>query len=250
MPRDTLRPRPPPPADDWALFLDVDGSLIEFADAPDAVTVPDALPTLLESLARRLDGALALVSGRAIASLDALFAPLQLASAGLHGLERRSAAASRAAPARPEAFVHVHDEARQLADAWPGALVEDKGSALGLHWRRAPQAADALRAFAEAALPRLPGYRLQHGDHVVELRPAAGDKGEAILAMLDEPPFRGRTPVFAGDDVTDEAGFAVVNARHGLSVLVGAREPSAAHYALPDPAAVRAWLAGGDEEFR
>ncbi|HET6434950.1 MAG TPA: trehalose-phosphatase, partial [Xanthomonadaceae bacterium] len=115
---------------------------------------------------------------------------------------------------------------------------------------RAPQAAGALRAFAEAALPRLPGYRLQHGDHVVELRPAAGDKGEAILAMLDEPPFRGRTPVFAGDDVTDEAGFAVVNARHGLSVLVGAREPSAAHYALPDPGAVRAWLAGDDEETR
>lgn len=250
MPRDTLRPRPPPPADDWALFLDVDGSLIEFADAPDAVTVPDALPVLLERLARRLDGALALVSGRAIASLDALFAPLQLASAGLHGLERRSASASRAAPARPDAFVHVHDEARQLAEAWPGALVEDKGSALGLHWRRAPQAAGALRAFAEAALPRLPGYRLQHGDHVVELRPAAGDKGEAILAMLDEPPFRGRTPVFAGDDVTDEAGFAVVNARHGLSVLVGAREPSAAHYALPDPVAVRAWLAGHDKETR
>ncbi|HET6435215.1 MAG TPA: trehalose-phosphatase, partial [Xanthomonadaceae bacterium] len=123
MPRDTLRPRPPPPADDWALFLDVDGSLIEFADAPDAVTVPDALPVLLERLARRLDGALALVSGRAIASLDALFAPLQLASAGLHGLERRSAAASRAAPARPDAFDHVHDEARLLAEAWPGALV-------------------------------------------------------------------------------------------------------------------------------
>ena len=247
MSHETPRPRPPPPADDWALFLDVDGCLLEFADAPDAVTVPAGLPALLERLAQRLDGAVALVSGRALASLDTLFAPLRLTAAGLHGLERRSAAAQVAAPARPAAFGHVHDEARALAGAWPGALVEDKGAALGLHWRRAPQAAGALRAFAEAALPRLPGYRLQHGNQVVELRPAAGDKGEAILALLGEPPFRGRTPVFAGDDITDESGFAVVNARRGLSVLVGGREPSAAHYALRGPREVLAWL-GAEED--
>jgi trehalose 6-phosphate phosphatase len=243
MSHETHRPRPPPPADDWALFLDVDGCLIDFADAPDAVIVPPALPPVLDALARRLGGALALVSGRALASLDALFAPLQLAAAGLHGLERRSACTQVAAPDRPASFAGVHAEARRLAADWPGALVEDKGSALGLHWRRAPQAAGALHAFAEAVLPRLPGYRLQHGDHVVELRPSAGDKGEAILALLEEPPFRGRMPVFAGDDITDESGFAVVNARHGMSVLVGDREPSAAHYALRDPAEVRAWLA-------
>ena len=105
-----------------------------------------------------------------------------------------------------------------------------------------------LRTFAEAVLPRLPGYRLQHGDHVVELRPSAGDKGEAILALLEEVPFRGRVPVFVGDDLTDESGFAVVNAHGGMSVLVGQREPSAAHYALRDPAAVRAWLDGSDGE--
>jgi trehalose 6-phosphate phosphatase len=243
--RDTPRPRPPAPADDWALFLDVDGCLLDFADAPDAVIVADALRTTLDALAQRLQGALALVSGRSIAAIDALFSPLQFPAAGLHGLERRNAGLRIAAPPPPPALAAIHGEATRIAQAYPGALVEDKGVALGLHWRTAPGARDALRAFAQAALPRLPGYRLQHGDHVVELRPASGDKGTAIRALLDESPFRGRVPVFAGDDFTDESGFAVVNARGGHSVLVGAREPSAAHYALRNPAAVRSWLDAG-----
>jgi trehalose 6-phosphate phosphatase len=246
--RDPPRPRPPAPADDWALFLDVDGCLLDFADAPDAVTVPATLHATLQRLSQRLHGALALVSGRALLRIDELFAPLRLPAAGLHGLERRSTVARLSPPPVPSALAAIHDEARQVAAAWPGTLVEDKGSALGLHWRAEPRAAAALRAFAEAALPRLPGYRLQHGDHVVELRPSSGDKGEAILALLEEAPFRGRKPVFVGDDLTDESGFAVINAHGGLSVLVGQREPSAAHYALRDPAAVRAWLDGGDGE--
>jgi trehalose 6-phosphate phosphatase len=244
--RDPPRPRPPAPADDWALFLDVDGCLLDFADAPDAVTVPATLHATLQRLSQRLHGALALVSGRALRRIDELFAPLRLPAAGLHGLERRSTVARLSPPPVPSALAAIHDEARQVAAAWPGTLVEDKGSALGLHWRAEPRAAAALRAFAEAALPRLPGYRLQHGDHVIELRPSSGDKGEAILALLEEAPFRGRKPVFVGDDLTDESGFAVINAHGGLSVLVGQREPSAAHYALRDPAAVRAWLDGGD----
>src|SRR5690606_25577868 len=251
----------------------------------------------------------ALVSGRPLRGLDHLFAPLRLpTAAGLHGLERRSAHRVQAAPEPPPAFASVHEEARRLAQRWPGAVVEDKGAALGLHWRGAPAAGDALRDFADAALPRLPGYRLQHGNQVVELRPAEGDKGAAIDALLEEPPFRGRldrpwrcecaagdslrdsgeealprlhgyrlqhgnqvvelrpaecdkgaaldalleeppfrgrVPVFAGDDITDESGFAVVNRRGGLSVLVGDREPSAAHYRLRSPEAVRRWLAEG-----
>lgn len=242
---DARRPEPPPPAEDWALFLDVDGCLLELADAPDAVHVSPGLRDVLQALAERLDGALALVSGRPLAGLDALFAPLQLPGAGLHGLERRNGDAVSAAPDKPPTLDAVREEARQLAATFPGALVEDKGVALGLHWRGAPEAMEALRAFADAALPRLPGYRLQHGHHVVELRPAAGDKGNAIEALLDEPPFRGRVPVFAGDDVTDESGFAVVNARGGVSVLVGDRAPSAAHFGLVDPQAVRRWLQSG-----
>jgi trehalose 6-phosphate phosphatase len=236
------------PAGDWALFLDVDGCLLDFADAPDAVRLPPRLPAVLSRLSYRLGGAVALVSGRPLARLDQMFAPLRMPAAGLHGLEIRNGPGLKPAPETPAALAGIREEATAVALAYPGAIVEDKGPALGLHWRAAPAARDALRALAEAALPRLPGYRLQHGDNVVELRPADGDKGSAIAALLDEPPFRGRVPVFAGDDVTDESGFAVVNARGGISVLVGAREPSAAHYGLRSPNAVRRWLASGETE--
>lgn len=243
---DPQRPRPPLPADDWALFLDVDGCLLEFADRPDAVAVPAALRAALEALSARLDGALALVSGRSLATLDTLFAPLRLPSAGLHGLERRDAGGKMAeAPAPAPLLAKVRQDARRIAERHPGALVEDKGAALALHWRGAPGAADDLRAFAAAALPWLQGYRVQPGDHVVELRPASADKGDAIAAFLGEAPFKARRPVFAGDDLTDEHGFEVVNARDGLSVLVGGRKGSAARFGLRDPADVLGWLSDG-----
>ena len=241
---DPQRPRPPVPADDRALFLDVDGCLLDFADRPDGVAVPAALRASLEALSTRLGGAIALVSGRSLATLDRLFDPLRLPSAGLHGLERRAAGGRLVeAPAPAPLLEKVRTNARRVADAHPGTLVEDKGAALALHWRQAPDAAEAFREFAEAALPWLKGYRLQPGDHVIELRPASADKGDAIAAFLDEPPFAGRLPVFAGDDLTDEHGFEVVNALGGLSVLVGGRRNSAAQLALRDPADVRAWLA-------
>jgi len=248
MDRASQRPPPPSPAEDWALFLDVDGCLLDLAQAPDAVVVPTGLPATLSGLARRLDGAIALISGRALANVERLFGALHLPIAGLHGLERRSAVRTQAAPQPPPAWDVVREDAQRIVADHPGTLFEDKGAALALHWRNAPHAADQLQAFAAATLPRLPGYRLQQGNHVVELRPNAGDKGSAIAALLEEPPFKGRVPVFAGDDITDEAGFAAVNARGGLSVLVGDRRPSCAHYALPDPAAVRTWLAGANQE--
>ncbi len=236
-------PPPPPPSADWALFLDVDGCLLDFADTPDGVFVPPELPVKLAALARGLDGALALVSGRSLACLDRLFAPLRTAAAGLHGIERRSADGwLRTTSRRDPALATIREEAGALLAAHPDAWIEDKGATLALHWRRAPQAAPALQAFAQAALARLPGYRLQPGDHVIELRPDGDDKGSAIAVFLEEPPFRGRLPVFTGDDRTDEHGFAVVNANGGISVLVGARQDSVARYRLPSPMAVREWL--------
>lgn len=240
---------PPPPLDDaCALFLDVDGTLLDFAPHPDAVSVPAPLRDTLAGLHRRLGGAVALVSGRSLAVLDALFHPLQLPSAGQHGLQWRSDGRESPAPASPDALHRVYRDAEALVRVHPGTVVEDKGSSIGLHWRQAPEYGPALQAFAEAALPALPGYRLQHGDHVVELRPGGADKGDAIAALLDGPPFRGRRPVFVGDDLTDEHGFAVVNDRDGLSVLVGDREPSLARHALGDVAAVHAWLHGAAAE--
>ena len=239
---------PPPPIDDSAaLFLDVDGTLLDFAPSPDEVIVPAQLRETLARLHRRLGGAVALVSGRSLETLDALLASAALPAAGLHGLERRHGPRGHRAPAPTAALARVRAEAEQVAARHPGAVVEDKGAALALHWRAAPHAKGDLKAFAGAALPRLPGYRLQPGNDVLELRPAGhhgghDDKGAAILAFMQEAPFAGRRPMFAGDDLTDEAGFAAVNAHDGVSVLVGPPRDSAAHFGLAGTAEVYAWI--------
>lgn len=244
---ESMADAPPPPVDDWALFLDVDGCLLDIADTPDAVVVPGGLRDTLEALQSRLDGALALVSGRNIATLDALFAPSRFNAVGLHGVECRNLGGATPAAQSPPELDGIRKAASRLAAVYDGVVVEDKDPALALHWRRAPEAEPALQAFAVHSVEQLPGYRLQHGKQVVELYPggAAGegiDKGRAIAELLQASPFEGRLPVFAGDDLTDESGFEVVNAHGGLSVLVGQRTPSAARFGLRDPAAVRAWL--------
>lgn len=233
-------PPPPAPSRDWALFLDVDGTLLDFAASPDRVSVPADLAGDLRRLHEAFDGALALVSGRRIETLDALFAPLQLPAIGLHGLQRRHD--PTAGHAAPHELASVLAAARDLAAKFPGALVEDKGITIALHWRNAPAAEEPLHEFASSALIDLPGYCLQAGRDVLELRPDGHDKGDAIVALLAADPFRDRVPVFIGDDLTDEHGFDAVNARHGISVLVGSRADSAATHGLHDPAAVRVWL--------
>ena len=243
----TPRPHPGPLPPDCALFLDVDGALLEFADAPGGVVVPDGLVERLSALSAQRDGALALVSGRDIATLDRLFAPLELACAGLHGLQRRHGDGAHAASVvdsfdAPARMDEVRAAAHEIVAKYPGTVVEEKGPALAFHWRADPLAAADFEGLAAMAAMELPGYHLQHGDHVVELRPAGADKGSAIEAFLREAPFAGRMAVFAGDDLTDEHGFEVVNRLGGVSVLVGSREPSQARYGLADPVAVRAWL--------
>ena len=246
------RPRPSPPSpapgwtDTWALFLDVDGSLLDFALDPTEVETPDGLQRDIGTLHAALDGAVALVSGRAIDAIDDVLGALRhVPAAGLHGLERReSGGAYFAPPPAPDALDAVHAEAQHVAVAFPGAVAERKGPNLALHWRAAPLAQDAFRAFAAAALRLLPEYRVQFGDHVLELRPGgeSADKGTAVESFLQQSPFRGRRPVFVGDDLTDEHAFAVVNARDGISILVGDRESSVARWQLANPTAVRAWL--------
>lgn len=249
-------PAPPPLSDDCALFLDVDGCLLEFADDPSSVRADASLLASLEAASRRLGGALALVSGRSVASLDSIFAPSLFAAAGLHGLERRDHPGGQAMGEVEQAALDatrwsdVVAEARARLAGHAGARVEDKGRTLALHWRAAPPAEDASRGFAAWALPRLPGYVLQPGSNVLELRPAGADKGAAIAAFLGLPPFAGRRPVFAGDDLTDEHGFALVNARAGISIVVGDRRPTQARHGLADPAALRRWLGHSTHHHR
>lgn len=237
-------PTPPLLDDACALFLDVDGTLIAFSEQPDQVRL---LPDVREAIGRigaRLHGAVALVSGRPLAQLDALFAPLRLPAAGLHGHQLRSDAQAREAiPEDTSGFLHaLHRRAAHLAQAHPGMLVEDKGASLALHWRAAPQAGASILDFAHAQVATLPGYRLQPGDHVVEFVPEGSDKGLAVEQLMRQPAFAGRCPVFVGDDLTDEFGFAAARRLGGWSVLVGDRPGTAADHALPDIAAVHAWL--------
>jgi trehalose 6-phosphate phosphatase len=231
-----------------ALFLDVDGTLLELADRSDLVQVPPELPALLGDLAARHGGALALISGRPLAELDRLFQPWCGAAAGVHGVERRRVDGTFAHHTEVAAAVAI-DRIRPRLTAFAcgrsGLLLEDKQSALALHYRAAPECAAEVRALAEA-LCRHAGsaLRLTVGKMVVEFRPRGAHKGAAIAAFLSESPFLGRRPIFLGDDATDEDGFAEIARRGGVAIRVGEPAKTRASYALPSVAAVLAWLAG------
>lgn len=226
-----------------ALFLDLDGTLLEFSATPDTVELTPRFRRVLERLDRIEHGAVAFVSGRTIATLDRLLAPHRFALAGVHGSQRR-ASDGRMAPLELDQSVlgPIRTSLERFAAKHDGAFVEDKGISLALHYRRAPELRDAVAQFAfELAQALPPTLSLLEGDHVLEIRPGSADKGAAIRDFMQEPPFVGRTPVFVGDDVTDEAGFEVVNALGGVSVKVN-HGPSAAKWRLPDVAAVLSWL--------
>ena len=229
-----------------ALFLDVDGTLLEIAAAPQSVSVPGELRERLRALFLAGGGAIALVSGRAITDLDALFAPLTLPSAGLHGFERRGASGiyRRRTPPSAAALEVAREAMLHLAGGHPGLLVEDKHFALALHYRGAPQLEDTVVAAMKGIASKLLGeLELQRGKMVVELRPTGATKAEAVAAFLAEAPFAGRLPVFIGDDLTDEPAFELLNRLNGVSVVVSAGRASAARARLPDVAAVHGWLA-------
>lgn len=237
----------PPRADPAriALFVDVDGTLLDIASHPDAVVVDASLRDALARLRGRLDGALAPLSGRPLREIDALLRVVDGAAAGLHGAELRGPSGDMLAkPTVPRALDAAKRRAIAAAAALPGVLVEDKGGAIALHYRAAPGAGSDVRRMALALLD-LAGsdYELQPGNAVVELKPRHADKGTALAALMDRAPFLGRVPWMLGDDLTDEDAFVEVNRRGGVSIIVGSRRPTAARHALAGPGAARAWLA-------
>ena len=236
--------KPPCIAGDDALFLDLDGTLVEIAPTPDAVRPARRLLPLLETVSRRLGAAMAVVSGRSILQIDRILAPLVLPAAGLHGLERRSASGAHSPPPALPRYDELRTALRTFAADCPGLMLEDKGAALALHYRARPELGAAAAAAVETALGGgRAGIAVQHGKAVVELRPEGADKGMAVAAFMSEPPFAGRRPVFAGDDITDEAAFRAVRAQGGVTVRVGRAAATAAEWSLADVAAVHAWLA-------
>lgn len=235
--------RAPPPSRDYCLFLDVDGTLLDITETPSAVVVDADLKSLLGEVSRQLDGATALVSGRSIATVDELLAPLVLPVAGLHGLEHRSASGElrRVGPG-PEALAGARAALTAFVDAHANTMLEDKGRALALHFRRAPEAELAARQAAQAALRELgDAFHVQEGKMVLEIKPSAATKATAVETFMHEAPFAGRTPVFIGDDLTDQAGFRIVEALGGTSIAVGHQVQG--QWRLENPAAVRRWLA-------
>lgn len=245
----TLR-RMPPFARDWAFFLDIDGTLLDFAARPQEVRVGTDLLELLERLREASGGAVALVSGRSVEDIDQLFAPLSFPAAGQHGTERRTADGSIRRHLPPlESLARAAGDIVQLTAAHAGLVFENKGMTLALHYRLAP----GLRALAEREMRAIAAglgdaFELQTGKFVVEIKPSGKDKGSAIAEFTAEAPFARRRPVFVGDDLTDEPGFEVVNRIGGHSVKVGPGI-TRARWHLFDAAAVRRWLAAYAEQF-
>ncbi|MGN6424152.1 MAG: trehalose-phosphatase [Asticcacaulis sp.] len=229
--------------DHVALFLDLDGTLAPFCDTPDGVG-PDARRNgLLRELARRLNGRLAVISGRSIADLDRILDNSVLCVAGSHGLQRRDARGHvMAAPVHPGVQVAT-DAFDDFAAQRPGALVERKPLSVALHYRNAPQAEGDVQALA-LELARATGLKLQLGACVAELVTLGADKGQALNAFMREAPFMNASPVFVGDDLTDEDGFRAAVDLSGYGVLVGPPRPTRAQCRLDSSAAVIDWLAG------
>jgi trehalose 6-phosphate phosphatase len=220
-----------------ALFLDFDGSLVDLAPQPEAVIIPSELVATLGSLSGYLGGALALISGRPIEQIDAFLQPLRLPVAGVHGAERRGAdGAITLLSTHP--LERVEEAALTLAARHPQLRVENKRGSVALHYRQAPELEGLCLDVMQAAVEESPGLTLLRGKMVAEAKPGGASKGHAIEAFLQEPPFTGRTPVFIGDDFTDEVGFSTVQRLSGLGIKVG-DGPTVAWQRLASPAALR-----------
>ena len=239
--------RPPPLRAEHAVFLDIDGTLAEIAATPREASVDLELIAAIPSLRARHGEALALVTGRSITDVDRMFPGWVLPVAGQHGCERRDSAG----------IVHLHSpdpltlgKLRKLfaglAQRHEGLLLEDKGATVALHYRQSPHLAGPLQSIVRSLLDTPAGatFRMLEGKQLVEIRPDGRDKGTAILDFMQEPPFAGRMPVFVGDDLTDEDGFAAVASLGGWSIKVGAGR-TRAQYRLANSDAVKGWLMAG-----
>ena len=230
----------------FALFLDVDGTLLDLAERPSDILTPPGLVETLARAERKLGGALALVSGRPIRELDRVFEPLRLRASGVHGAELRLVPddAIQPAPAAVDLPESLFAALSEAVKAFPGAFVENKRYSFAVHYRRAPAAAAQLRQAVMRVIESQPGIPVEtmNAHCAIELKAPGCDKGGAVTAFLATAVFHGRTPIYIGDDDTDESGFAAVNAQGGYAYSVGRRRPGSIG-TFSQPSAVRRWLA-------
>jgi trehalose 6-phosphate phosphatase len=226
----------------YALFLDIDGTLLEMAPAPDAVHVPPALPAILEELVFGLNGAVALLTGRRIASADRLLHPLRLIACGVHGTELRSELGGQIAmlaPPIPPALAAAVTALGGLAD---GVLIERKGAGIAVHYRHAPQLRDRLATELRGIVASCAGLVLREGRMVLEIGPGGFSKGSALALLHAQAPFAGRRPVMIGDDSGDETALHEAEARGGVALRVAGEHFSAAAADFAGVEAVRGFL--------
>ncbi|MDJ0277233.1 trehalose-phosphatase [Sphingomonas sp. 2R-10] len=237
---------PPPPAgllDDAGLFLDFDGTLVDLADRPEGVVVGDRLRALLARLPDRLDGRVAIVSGRSVAQIDGFLGDTiaRFAVVGSHGAEIRPAGGTTLLPDRPASLAAAE---RAFADRFgddPRVVIESKTLGVAIHYRGAPEVEQEAHALVDAFAQR-DGLTAQGGKMMIELRMDGHDKGTAIATLCEGPPFAGHAPVFVGDDLTDEPGMVVAAHHGGVGILIGPMRDTAAAYRLDDVAAFLDWL--------
>ena len=238
---DLILPPPPVRAEGVALFLDMDGVLAPLAATPDAVGPVARRTAALKAVAGKMDGRVAIVSGRTIAVIDRIADHALMSASGVHGLERRLKDGSIRRKTADLGVARALRAFQLFAADRPGMIVEDKGVSAGLHYRQAPDQARAAENLARR-LQAETGLTLQPGHMVLELKTPGADKGTAVTAFMQEPPFRDAVPVMLGDDLTDEYGFEAAAALGGYGVLVGPQRPTAARYRLDDVDAVLTWL--------
>jgi trehalose 6-phosphate phosphatase len=228
-----------------AILLDIDGTLLDLAPTPREVWVPPGLAKTLNRLLTRTSGALALVSGRSLNDIDLIFAPEQLPAIGGHGAEMRISADSESvATHAPPMDKELKRRLAAIAKLSPGILLEDKGYSLALHYRLAPHAEKAIYeavSLIRADLPNAP-IEVLPGKSVCEIKHSGFNKASGVLELMTHEPFRGRRPIFIGDDVTDESVFAIMPDLGGLAFSVGRRAQGVAGH-FDEPGDVRQWLA-------
>lgn len=237
-----LSPPPNISLSETALFLDLDGTLAPIEPNPWLVSVSSTTTAMLGVLSERTEGAVAIVSGRTASEIDRLLQPFRFPIAAVHGTMVRVGSGTLINNALPrETIVRMTKAAQKALNRHPGILIEPKDGAVAIHYRSCPQYGPLCRAVARHISGLMPNTICLAGKMVVEIVPEGVSKGHAIKQLLSTPPFRGRIPVFAGDDLTDESGFSVVDDCGGVSIKVGAGLTSA-RWRLDGPEAVSAWL--------
>ena len=225
-----------------AIFLDVDGTILNFSNSPKDVKVDQYLLSLLKNLEISLNGALALVSGRSIKDLDNLFSPLKFNAGGQHGLELRKSGEKNKQTVNTKEFQLIKNKIHKFVFNNKDIFLEDKGSSIAIHYRMAPDKKNDIKNFISDIIQNRSDLHLIEGKMVFEIKDKRFDKGKLISLLMQNSPFKNKLPIFLGDDLTDEDGFKLVNSLAGISIKVGSFRKTNANFFLSNVSDVNDWL--------